>query len=287
VLFDAAGTLFRVRGSVGVAYARVAARYGVAIEPAEIEARFRAAFRSMPPLCFPGVAAAQLPECERRWWKQVVVNAFSGARFTDFEAFFAELFAYFAGAEAWETFTDVEPTLTALRAAGVRLGIVSNFDGRLLTVCDGLRIAPYFQTIVMSGRAGYAKPDPRIFATALGQLGVAAGETVHVGDSEAEDAQGARAAGIRAVLIQRDAASAAVSSALYHALPASRQPPPDPLLRKEGEHATTRWAVSTPPSLPRRGQGGGLCRRARKRGAPGNRPGIVRDLRDLLRLTEA
>jgi putative hydrolase of the HAD superfamily len=228
VLFDAAGTLFRVRGSVGGAYARVAACYGVEIAPAEIEARFRTAFRSMPPLCFPGVAAAQLPDCERRWWKQVVVNAFSGVRFTDFEAFFAELFAYFARAEAWETFADVQPTLTALKAAGVRLGIVSNFDGRLLTVCDGLRIASYFQTIVMSGRAGYAKPDPRIFATALGQLGVAAGETVHVGDSEAEDAQGARAAGIRAVLIQRDAASAA-----------------------------------------------------------DNRPGIVRDLRDLLRFTNA
>ena len=228
VLFDAAGTLFRVRGSVGVAYARVAARYGVEIAPAEIEARFRTAFRSMAPLCFPGVAAAQLPDHERRWWKHVVADAFSGARFIDFEAFFAELFAYFARAEAWETFADVQPTLTALRAGGVRLGMVSNFDGRLLTVCEGLRIAPYFQAIVMSGRAGYAKPDPRIFATALGQLGVTAGDTVHVGDSEAEDAQGARAAGIRAVLIQRDSTSAA-----------------------------------------------------------GNRPGSIRDLRELLRFTDA
>ncbi len=205
VLFDAAGTLFRVRGSVGAAYARVAARYGVEVAPAEIEARLRTAFRSMAPLCFPGVAAAQLPDHERRWWRHVVADAFAGARFLDFEAFFAELFAYFAGAEAWETFADVQPTLAALQAAGIRLGIVSNFDGRLVTVCEGLHIASYFQAIVMSGRAGYAKPDPRIFAAALGRLGVTAGDTVHVGDNEVEDAQGARAAGIRAVLIQRDA----------------------------------------------------------------------------------
>jgi putative hydrolase of the HAD superfamily len=203
IFFDAAGTLFRVHGSVGAAYANVAARHGVAVSAAEIAPRFRAAFRDMPPLCFPGVPAAELPQRERAWWKRVVTATFAGCQFGDFDAFFHDLFEHFACADAWELFPDVQPALTELKGRGLRLGVVSNFDGRLTAVCAGLGIARCFATIVMSGRVGHAKPDPRIFAIALRRLGVAATEAVHVGDSETDDVEGAQAAGLRAVLIQR------------------------------------------------------------------------------------
>jgi putative hydrolase of the HAD superfamily len=203
ILFDAGDTLFRVRGSVGEAYAGVARRYGVAVVPAEIESRFRAAFGAMPPLGFPGVAAEELPQREYAWWKQVVAAVFSACAFTDFDAFFDDLFQHFADAGSWELFPDTQPALIALRARGLRLGIVSNFDGRLVGICEGLGIAAHFDTIVMSGRVGYAKPDPRIFAVALERLGITAADAVHVGDSEREDVRGAQAAGLRAVLITR------------------------------------------------------------------------------------
>jgi putative hydrolase of the HAD superfamily len=205
VLFDAAGTLFGVRGSVGSAYAKVAARHGVVVAPEEIEQRFRAAFRDMPPLCFPGVPEADLPLQERRWWKQVVTTAFAAAQFDDFDAFFVELFEYFATPDAWELFSDVQPLLADLRRRRMRLAIVSNFDGRLLRICAGLGIAVYFDAVVISARAGFAKPDARIFAVALERLGISAGEALHVGDSEAQDIAGAHAAGVRAVLIDRPA----------------------------------------------------------------------------------
>jgi putative hydrolase of the HAD superfamily len=209
VLFDAADTLFRVRGSVGAAYAAVAARHGVSVTAPDIEQRFRAAFRCMPPLAFPGAPEAELPQREYAWWQQVVTFVFTGTRFNDFDAFFADLFEYFARGDSWELFADTEPALAALRARGVRLAIVSNFDGRLAGVCESLGIAGYFDTIVMSGRVGAAKPDPRIFTVALQRLGVSAAETAHVGDSPREDVEGARSAGLQAILITRGTPAAA------------------------------------------------------------------------------
>jgi putative hydrolase of the HAD superfamily len=203
ICFDAGDTLFRVRGSVGAAYAAVAARHGVTVAAPEVEQRFRAAFRCMPPLAFPGSPEVELPQLEYAWWKRVVAAVFAATHFNDFDAFFGDLFEYFARGDGWELFADTEPALTALRARGVRLAIVSNFDGRLTRICEGLGIAASFDTIVMSGRVGTAKPDPRIFAVALQRLGVSAAETAHVGDSPREDVQGARSAGLQAILITR------------------------------------------------------------------------------------
>jgi putative hydrolase of the HAD superfamily len=203
VLFDAGDTLFRVRGSVGEVYATVAARHGVTVAAAEIEQRFRAAFRRMPPLAFPRASEAELPAREYAWWRDLVATVFADMHFAGFDGFFAELFDHFAQSESWELFDDVVPALAELRARGLRLGIVSNFDGRLTRICEGLGIAGYFDAIVMSGRVGAAKPDPRVFAVALNRLGVDAAEAVHVGDSEKEDLAGARASGLHAVLIDR------------------------------------------------------------------------------------
>ncbi|MFI5398701.1 MAG: HAD-IA family hydrolase [Candidatus Binatia bacterium] len=203
IFFDAAGTLFRVRGSVGQAYATIAARHGVVVTAEVIASRFRAAFQRMPPMCFPGVAEAETPRHERAWWRHVVTTAFAGLPFADFEQFFNDLFDSFAHAESWELFSDVIPTLSGLRSRGLRLGIVSNFDSRLTTICEGLEIAHFFDAVVMSGRVGCAKPDPRIFLIALERMGANRAEALHVGDSQTLDVQGAHAAGLRAILIDR------------------------------------------------------------------------------------
>lgn len=203
VLFDAAGTLFRVRGSVGEAYASVAARHGMTADPQAIEDRFRAAFRNMPPMCFPTAAAEHLQEAELAWWRQVVRSAFAGFEFDDFERFFRDLFAYFAQPDSWELFPDVLPALRGLRARHLRLAVVSNFDSRLPPICEGLEIASFFDAIVASSQVGYAKPDPRIFAVALERVGVRPQDALHVGDSEGLDVKGAQAAGLRAILIDR------------------------------------------------------------------------------------
>jgi putative hydrolase of the HAD superfamily len=106
--------------------------------------------------------------------------------------------------EAWEVFDDVVPTLEALRTDGVRLGVVSNWDSRLPSVLERLGLAAFFGTITVSSVEGVEKPDPRIFERALGRLGASAPSSIYVGDLPEIDLEGARAAGLFGVLVDRD-----------------------------------------------------------------------------------
>jgi putative hydrolase of the HAD superfamily len=193
----------RVRGSVGAAYAGVAAEHGVELDADDTEARFRAAFERMPPLCFPAGLEAELPELERDWWKRLVREVLSHVDFADFGAYFDQLFDYFTDAQSWELYPDVRTALEGIESRGARMAVVSNFDARLTRICEGLGIAAFFDAVVISSRCGHAKPDPSIFQIALKQIGVPPGEALHVGDSEAEDIRGAEAAGLRALLVIR------------------------------------------------------------------------------------
>jgi putative hydrolase of the HAD superfamily len=91
--------------------------------------------------------------------------------------------------------------LDRLRRAGVRLGVVSNSEGKIAELLETVGIASYFETVVDSGVVGVRKPDPRIFAIALDRLGVAASNALYAGDVPDIDVRGARAAGVDAVLI--------------------------------------------------------------------------------------
>ena len=107
------------------------------------------------------------------------------------------------GALEFTAFPDAAPALKALRAEGRRLAIVSNWDCSLEDWLEPSGLIGLVDEVVTSAAAGAAKPDPAIFARALELLsGEAAGAT-HVGDSLDKDVDGARAAGIRPVLVYR------------------------------------------------------------------------------------
>jgi putative hydrolase of the HAD superfamily len=103
---------------------------------------------------------------------------------------------------------DVLPALDALAGAGLRLGVVSNWDCGLGDVLAGLGVADRFGVVATSAVVGAGKPDPRIFRHALGGLGVAPEAALHCGDLPAYDCAGAAAAGVRGVLIDRAGAAA-------------------------------------------------------------------------------
>jgi putative hydrolase of the HAD superfamily len=92
--------------------------------------------------------------------------------------------------------------LERLRQAGLKLGVVSNSDGRVEQALDAAGLRPYFDVIIDSALVGVEKPDPRIFHAALDALGVSADETLYVGDLYEVDVLGARAAGVEAVLLR-------------------------------------------------------------------------------------
>lgn len=221
VFFDAGGTLIRPRLSVGEIYARRAADFGIGADPQALDAGFRRAFADAPPLAFPGVPPDALLGREKAWWREIVRRAFAaGSSPADVsEAYFDALFEDFARPQLWEVFADVVPTLTALRRAGLRLGVISNFDARLLPLLENLGLAEFFDTVTFSSAAGWAKPDPRIFAHALTLHRARPEEAIHVGDSLDDDVAGARAAGLEALLVRGDGLG--LAAVLPHALPRS------------------------------------------------------------------
>jgi HAD superfamily hydrolase (TIGR01509 family) len=101
--------------------------------------------------------------------------------------------------------------LARLRAAGLKLGVVSNSDGRVEEALQAAGLRELFDVVVDSALVGVEKPDPRIFHAALDALGVAPEEALYVGDLYEVDVVGARAAGIEAVLLGPLPAEAAES----------------------------------------------------------------------------
>ncbi len=104
----------------------------------------------------------------------------------------------------FQAFPDAAPALATLRSRGLRLLCVSNWDVSLAEVLSRCGLAEQLDGVVSSAAAGSRKPDPAIFEQALARAGVEPAQALHVGDTPEEDLDGARAAGIRALLIDRD-----------------------------------------------------------------------------------
>jgi putative hydrolase of the HAD superfamily len=209
IFFDAAGTLIEVRGSVGEIYARLANEHEISVDPVKLQAAFLASFRRQPPMaCSSDLTPTERDKCERDWWRHLVREVFGKAgEHPQFEEFFEIVYEYFAQPEAWHVYPDVVSTLKALRRRGLRLAVISNFDSRLESLLDRLALREHFDRIHLSTHLGAAKPDPRIFHSALQAHGVEASAATHIGDSLREDVDGARAAGIRAIWLDRSETS--------------------------------------------------------------------------------
>jgi putative hydrolase of the HAD superfamily len=96
---------------------------------------------------------------------------------------------------------DVVPALESLRRLGLRLVVVSNSNGTLRATLEELDLARYLDTVIDSHEVGVEKPDPALFRIALERSRSRADRTVHVGDIYHVDVVGARAAGVRPVLL--------------------------------------------------------------------------------------
>jgi putative hydrolase of the HAD superfamily len=113
-----------------------------------------------------------------------------------------DLHAFHMTNNLWEYVPpDVPRVLEELRARGLRLVVVSNANGKLRHLFDRVGLMRHVDFILDSHEEGVEKPDPRLFTTALTRTGATAETTIHVGDLYQVDVVGARAAGIRAVLL--------------------------------------------------------------------------------------
>ncbi|MBI5397620.1 MAG: HAD-IA family hydrolase [Verrucomicrobia bacterium] len=203
VTFDAGGTLLYPHPSVGAIYADTARRHGCVASAEAMEAAFRHVWATSHHAETLGTAGNV---SQKTWWRQLVFRALDhiGAVMDDREAYFEELYDTFGHAGVWRLFPDAMDTITAVKARGLKVGLLSNWDNRLRPVLEELGVLALMDGVCISCEVGAEKPHEKIFRAACASVGVKEPSAVlHVGDSYREDILGAQAVGMRAVLIHR------------------------------------------------------------------------------------
>jgi putative hydrolase of the HAD superfamily len=210
VFFDAVGTLISPEPSAPAVYATVGRRFGSRLDESTIAARFRAAFQRQEETDRAGgLRTGEEREVAR--WRAIVGEVLDDV--PDAEACFHELYAHFARPEAWRCTTGTDDVLNALDERGHILGLASNFDRRLRHLVEGLPPLRPIRNLVISSEIGWRKPAPEFYAEMCRQAGVPAGEILYVGDDLLNDYEGARAAGMRTVLLDPRQRTAVPSTA--------------------------------------------------------------------------
>jgi HAD superfamily hydrolase (TIGR01549 family) len=195
LLFDAGNTLVYVNMTL---VSETLSRHGARVAPEEL---WRSEHRARAVIDDPEVIRTTTDQTRWALYFETIFR-FSGV--TDravVVAVIAELQAIHRTNNIWEIVPpEVPRALDALRGR-YRLGVVSNANGTVREKLRRVGLAGYFEVILDSHEEGVEKPDPRIFRIALERMGARAEESVHVGDFYHIDVVGARAAGIRAVLL--------------------------------------------------------------------------------------
>jgi HAD superfamily hydrolase (TIGR01549 family) len=199
-------TLFLDAGGVLVApnWERVAgalARHGVAASPARLAAAEPHAKRELDT-----PERIHTSSDEKRGWIYFhLVLARAGIpRSPATDAALAQLRGYHSEQNLWESVPeDVPLALVRFHRLGLKLGVVSNANGTLRAKLERLGLAAHFAFVLDSHEEGVEKPDPRLFERALSRAGAERETTLHAGDLYQVDVVGARAAGLRVVLVDR------------------------------------------------------------------------------------
>lgn len=119
----------------------------------------------------------------------------------DLSEIFAKLWKHHLEKNLWSHVNEeARPVLSALRARGYHLGVISNSDGRLETLLQRVKLADYFEIIIDSEKVGFRKPKAEIFKLALEKFKVSSHETLYVGDIYETDIVGAQNAGLTGIL---------------------------------------------------------------------------------------
>ncbi len=218
-LFDAGLTLIHPVDAVEKIYAAYAQHSGIPIEELvpRIRHHFRELFDQERRVMARGTDGfVWSDELDQQMWKRLcfaVAEAIPGLT-SDSQRWYEQLYGYFGEVDTWRPFPETVQTLVRLRERGVKLAVVSNWDSRLLSILDGLDLTRLFDVVVVSAVVGVRKPGARIFELALERLGAEPQGTIMVGDSLADDVEGAARAGLSPVLVDRSGAPRPLALAL-------------------------------------------------------------------------
>lgn len=199
VLFDAVGTLIYPDPPVAVAYAAAARRFGSELTEEEIQRRFKRAFARQETLDAADYGQRTSEERERARWQSIVGDIFDDVAGRD--SLFLQLWEHFAQPAHWRVFDDVPELWSSIEARQLPIGIASNFDGRLRTLCQGLAPLNRCHRLFVSSELGARKPSPDFFRAIEDSLGLPPDQLLLIGDDPVSDFEAARAAGWQAALV--------------------------------------------------------------------------------------
>lgn len=202
VLFDAVGTLIHPQPDVAEAYRRAGLKYGIDLPAEEIRRRFHTAFQTDNTALNVAGAESALrsdPQREVTRWRQIVSAVFPTA--TDPAALFHTLWQHFAEPRHWRLDPTVPAVIQRLEAAGLRLGVASNFDSRLRDIAPSSLPAALAQRLFISAEIGWRKPAPEFYRHVERALNLRPEQILLVGDDLENDFSGAHAAGWQALLL--------------------------------------------------------------------------------------
>lgn len=187
VTIDGFGTIVQLLDPVPALQAALAER-GVDRHPEEVAVAFAAEAEYYVPRSLLGRDAESLADLRTE-----CAGVFLREAGAELDA--AEFAPAYVAALRFAPLPGVEASLSALRAHGLDLAVVSNWDCALQEHLSALGLSRFFSTIVTSAEAGSAKPDAAVFELALRHLGTSGARTLHVGDGPSDE-EGARAAGM-------------------------------------------------------------------------------------------
>jgi putative hydrolase of the HAD superfamily len=205
VFFDVGGTLIYVHPSVGDVYARHARPFGYSGSVQDLNDGFGRQWKKMGGIESLGDQSGA--EVEKEFWHTLVFEVFQPLGGLDrFDEYFDLIFEAFRDESNWRIYEDVVQSniFETLKKRGVVMGVISNWDSRLISTLENIGLGHYFDFILPSAVVGSAKPDKKIFEEALRLSGVAPHETCHIGDEVRTDVVGAKQAGIHPILLDRN-----------------------------------------------------------------------------------
>lgn len=201
VFFDAAGTLLRTAEPVGLTYARLTEPHGWRADAEKMEKGFRTAWNQRR---IRGMGTDAV--LGREGWKKIVEFSLRAAevpREFPVDDYFERVYEHFACPHAWCAYPETGAVLGALKKKGFKMGLLSNWDGRLRKVLQGFDWAKHLDLVLISEEVGAEKPDPKIFRLAEQEAGLRSEECALIGDDPLSDRQGAEGAGWRWGLVNR------------------------------------------------------------------------------------
>jgi putative hydrolase of the HAD superfamily len=197
VLFDVDFTIARPGPELGPdGYRRLGERYGLTLDPARYDDARHAALHDLQ-------RHPELEHDDEIWvaFTERIIRGMGGDAEAAYEAA-VEMTAAWEQHDHFELYEDALPVLDELRAAGLKLGLISN-TGRNLD--EFVRHHRLEVDVAVGSRAhGFTKPHESIFRAALTRLAIEPARAAMIGDSPADDVDGARALGMTAFLLDRD-----------------------------------------------------------------------------------